>query len=152
MAAPSFHFPRVEHAALSSRRRSDSLAICVRLKNEALYLREWIEFHRIAGVGHFHIFDDGSTDGTIEVLRPYVEHGIVTLQVGSRISNACVPGFLSSLLIHLPHTIKCLQSATLRIRYPWFCRKALTIAMTPNTARMATEICAWRKTHPTPLG
>lgn len=102
MAPPSIQFPHVELAASSSRSRSVSLAICVRLKNEALYLQEWIEFHRIAGVGHFHIFDDGSTDGTIEVLRPYVEHGIVTLQVGSRISTTRVPIFLSPLLNHLP--------------------------------------------------
>ena len=59
-----------------------ALAVCVRLKNEAIYLQEWLEFHLIAGVGHFYIFDDSSTDGTVALLRPYVDRGLVTLQVG----------------------------------------------------------------------
>ena len=41
------------------------LAVCVRLKNEGLYLREWIEFHRLAGVDFFHVFDDASQDATV---------------------------------------------------------------------------------------
>jgi hypothetical protein len=69
----------------------------VRLKNEALYLREWIEFHRLAGVGHFHVFDDGSTDGTIDVLKPYVERGLITLQVDLRITpSPCPPLYRSA--------------------------------------------------------
>jgi hypothetical protein len=55
------------------------LAICAIFKDEAEYLREWIEFHRIVGVEKFVLFDHGSTDGSAELLAPYVEAGIVSV-------------------------------------------------------------------------
>ena len=42
------------------------------LLNQARYLREWIEFHRLMGVQLFLIFDHGSTDGTQRLLQEYV--------------------------------------------------------------------------------
>lgn len=48
-------------------------------KNEAAYLKEWIEFHRIVGVEHFYLYNNYSDDNYMDVLRPYVEQGIVTL-------------------------------------------------------------------------
>ena len=53
-----------------------SIAACV--KDEGRYLREWIEYHLWAGVDHFYIYDNGSTDNTKEMLAPYIEGGIVT--------------------------------------------------------------------------
>ena len=53
-----------------------SVAACV--KNEGRYLREWIEYHLWAGVEHFYIYDNGSTDNTKDVLEPYLQRGIVT--------------------------------------------------------------------------
>jgi hypothetical protein len=47
--------------------------------NEAPYLAEWIEFHRLLGVEHFYLYDNGSTDGGAEALADYVGQGIVTL-------------------------------------------------------------------------
>lgn len=46
-------------------------------KNEGLYIREWIAYHRIAGVQKFIIYDNGSTDNMKEVLTPYIESGVV---------------------------------------------------------------------------
>jgi Glycosyltransferase family 92 len=54
-----------------------SIAICAIFKNEAPYLREWIEFHRIVGVGHFHLYQNRSEDDWQAILRPYIEDGIV---------------------------------------------------------------------------
>jgi Glycosyltransferase family 92 len=45
------------------------LAIAAILRNEAAYAVEWAEFHARAGVARFLIYDNGSTDGTMEVLR-----------------------------------------------------------------------------------
>lgn len=59
---------------------SFDLSIGAILQDEAPYLREWIEFHRLVGVQHFFLFDDRSTDHPEDVLRPYVEAGLVTLQ------------------------------------------------------------------------
>lgn len=48
------------------------------IKNEGPYLQEWLEFHRLVGVEHFYIYDNGSTDDTIKVLKPYIDHDIIT--------------------------------------------------------------------------
>jgi hypothetical protein len=36
------------------------LSACLFVKDENSYLPEWIEFHRLAGVEHFYIYDNGS--------------------------------------------------------------------------------------------
>lgn len=56
----------------------DVLSVVVIVKNEARDIREWIEFHRIVGVTHFYIYDNGSEDDLKEVLQPYMDAGIVT--------------------------------------------------------------------------
>jgi hypothetical protein len=56
------------------------LAACATYRDEAPYLREWIEFHRIVGVERFFLYDTGSTDDHGEVLAPYVDRGIVTVE------------------------------------------------------------------------
>jgi Glycosyltransferase family 92 len=55
------------------------LAACSVYLDEAPYLREWIEFHRLVGVERFFLYDNGSRDHHLEVLAPYVERGIVVL-------------------------------------------------------------------------
>ncbi|MBR0060513.1 MAG: glycosyltransferase family 92 protein [Selenomonadaceae bacterium] len=53
------------------------LAIVAILKNEAPYLREWLDYHLMAGVDHFYLYDNDSTDNQAEVAAPYVEMGLV---------------------------------------------------------------------------
>lgn len=53
------------------------LSIVAVVKNEVRYLREWIEFHLMQGVEHFYITDNGSTDGTHEILKEYADKQIV---------------------------------------------------------------------------
>jgi len=55
------------------------LTIAAIVRNEGRYLAEWIEFHTLGGVEHFYIYDNDSSDGTAEILRPYVLQGRVTL-------------------------------------------------------------------------
>lgn len=55
------------------------LSICATYRDVAEYLREWIEFHRIVGVDHFYLYDNGSEDDHREALAPYVSDGIVTV-------------------------------------------------------------------------
>lgn len=47
-------------------------------KNEAPYIVEWIEFHKMVGVSHFYIYDNESEDNFREVLEPYIKNGEVT--------------------------------------------------------------------------
>ena len=52
------------------------LAACTIYRDDAAYLAEWIEFHRLMGVERFFLYDNGSTDHHREVLAPYLEEGI----------------------------------------------------------------------------
>jgi hypothetical protein len=45
--------------------------------NEARYLREWIEFHKLVGFDRFFLYNNFSTDHHREVLAPYVADGTV---------------------------------------------------------------------------
>jgi len=58
---------------------SKYLSIGAIFRNEAEYLREWIEFHLRLGVEHFYLYDNESTDAPDPVLAPFVDAGLVTL-------------------------------------------------------------------------
>jgi hypothetical protein len=53
------------------------LSIVAILKNEALYIREWIEYHLLVGVERFYLYDNESEDNLKEVLEPYIKRGVV---------------------------------------------------------------------------
>lgn len=55
------------------------LSICAIFQNEARFLDEWIRFHQLVGVEHFWLYNNSSTDDYMEVLRPYINAGIVEL-------------------------------------------------------------------------
>ena len=48
------------------------LALVVIARNEARHIGEWGRFHALAGVRHFHLYDNASTDGTADALREAV--------------------------------------------------------------------------------
>jgi Glycosyl transferase family 2 len=45
------------------------LAVCAIFKNEAPFLEEWLAWHRVIGVSHFFLYDNGSTDGGADLIR-----------------------------------------------------------------------------------
>lgn len=53
------------------------LAVCAIAKDEGPYFKEWIEWHLSQGVDHFYIYDNESSDGTREILQPYIDSGVV---------------------------------------------------------------------------
>lgn len=53
------------------------LAVVAIMKNEAPYLKEWLDYHLLAGVDHFYIYDNESPDNQAYVAKPYVEAGFV---------------------------------------------------------------------------
>ncbi len=62
------------------------LSICSIFKDEAPYLKEWIEYHILAGVERFYLYDNDSTDNPLEILQPYIDKGIV---IYHKISGGC---------------------------------------------------------------
>lgn len=55
------------------------LSICTIFQNDAPYLKEWIEFHKLQGVEHFYLYNNLSKDDYLNVLSPYVSNREVTL-------------------------------------------------------------------------
>ena len=55
------------------------LSICAIFRDEGIFLKEWIEYHLIAGVEHFYLYNNFSDDHYKEVLQPYIDKGIVDL-------------------------------------------------------------------------
>jgi len=65
---------------MSQRSEKNYLSVCAIYKNEARYLQEWLEFHRLVGVERFYLYDNGSTDAHLDVIGPYVDEGVVVLR------------------------------------------------------------------------
>eukprot|EP00002_Diphylleia_rotans_P032948 TRINITY_DN6969_c0_g1_i6.p1 TRINITY_DN6969_c0_g1~~TRINITY_DN6969_c0_g1_i6.p1 ORF type:complete len:660 (+),score=111.97 TRINITY_DN6969_c0_g1_i6:49-2028(+) len=65
------------HLSMDSLKPPYILAMATVVKNEARFIREWIEFHLIQGFQHFLIFDDDSEDSIDVILQPYIKAGIV---------------------------------------------------------------------------
>jgi hypothetical protein len=55
------------------------VSIVAIFQNEAPYLKEWIEYHKLIGVEHFYLFNNFSKDDFHKVLDPYIESGEVEL-------------------------------------------------------------------------
>ncbi|MFU8817681.1 MAG: glycosyltransferase family 2 protein [Pseudomonadales bacterium] len=63
---------------IETRETRRRFAIVAIVKNEADYLLEWIAYHRCAGFDHFHLADNGSTDGTAALLQALERAGVVS--------------------------------------------------------------------------
>jgi hypothetical protein len=88
------------------------LSVCALFKNEAPYLKEWLEYHRMVGVDHFYLYDNGSKDRPFDVLAPYIKEGIVTLtrwsdRAGNRDGDNVERWVFSTQLPAYGHAVKC---------------------------------------------
>lgn len=70
----------VLHTLFTKRRTyRHEVALCLIFRNEAQFLREWIEYYLLIGVDHFYLYNNLSDDNYLEVLQPYIDNGTVTL-------------------------------------------------------------------------
>ncbi|MCB1111640.1 MAG: glycosyltransferase family 92 protein [Chlamydiales bacterium] len=69
----------VKLAITENRQYSVNIAITAIFRDEARFLKEWIDFHRLIGVERFYLYNNLSCDDYAAVLAPYVAAGIVTL-------------------------------------------------------------------------
>ena len=68
-----------ERAMQSIEVRPRKLSVTSILGRESPYVQEWVEYHLLAGVEHFYIYDNQKDEALPVVLAPYIEEGIVTL-------------------------------------------------------------------------
>ena len=86
----------------------DLLAVSI-VRDEAPYIKEWIDYHLLAGRDHFLIYDNDSADNLREVVAPYVAKNLVTV-------------------IPYPKTSRQLEAYNDAIRYfKYYCRRMVFI-------------------------
>jgi hypothetical protein len=56
---------------------SYELGVVTLFRDEANYLKEWVEYHHMLGVDHFLLYNDRSQDNWEEVLAPYIKANLV---------------------------------------------------------------------------
>lgn len=79
LAALGYKYLRWKQAQGKTPPRWLCAAAC--MKNEASYIEEWLRYHLLVGVEHFYLYNNNSEDEIEEVLRPWIECGLVTYTV-----------------------------------------------------------------------
>lgn len=69
----------VNSVAHSKKSFKYKISLCLIFKDEAPYLKEWLEYHLLIGIDHFYLYNNNSEDSFKEVLKPYIEKGVVSL-------------------------------------------------------------------------
>jgi hypothetical protein len=54
------------------------LSVLAQFKNETMNLKVWIDHYLWQGVDHFYLIDNDSTDNPMDILKPYIDKGIVS--------------------------------------------------------------------------
>lgn len=66
-------------STLDAKNYKYQLSICTIFQNEARFLKEWIEYHKLLGVEHFYLYNNRSEDNYLPILKPYIDSGEVEL-------------------------------------------------------------------------
>lgn len=65
---------------LKPKQRNGQIALHAMFKDEAPFLAEWVEYHLSQGIKHIYLTNDNSIDHWQEVLKPYLEAGLVEVE------------------------------------------------------------------------
>eukprot|EP01025_Chloroclados_australasicus_P044166 TRINITY_DN4763_c0_g1_i7.p1 TRINITY_DN4763_c0_g1~~TRINITY_DN4763_c0_g1_i7.p1 ORF type:complete len:588 (-),score=12.87 TRINITY_DN4763_c0_g1_i7:5760-7523(-) len=71
------------------KQKAYDISICAIFRDEDKVMLEWVAYHLMIGIQHFFLYNDHSTDESLEVLQPLVQNQLVTLLHRSEI-NASV--------------------------------------------------------------
>lgn len=56
-----------------------NISLCLIFKNEAPFLKEWLDYHITVGIDHFYLYNNNSDDNYLEIIQPYIDKGYITL-------------------------------------------------------------------------
>ena len=77
------------------------LAACAVFRDEDRFLREWLSFHICAGIEHFFLYADRPFDDCYrEILQPFIDAGLVTLDRAVPVRDPQIPTYDSCLANH----------------------------------------------------
>jgi hypothetical protein len=71
----------VRLSSIVSRKPNETLVLSLVVKNEADIILDNIFFHYSKGVDYIIVTDNGSTDGTLEILQDLEEDGLIYLNI-----------------------------------------------------------------------
>lgn len=87
-------------------------------RDESKYLKEWIEFHLLVGIDYFHLVNNNSSDNYLDVLKEYIDVGIVTLYNMDIETTKNIPGKINEQII-VSHWIKKLNEIAISSSDDW---------------------------------
>ncbi|MBC6436166.1 hypothetical protein FM036_45285 [Nostoc sp. HG1] len=64
------------------------IALVLIVRNEAAHIAEWAQFHRLAGVDRFFVYDNGCTDGTIGVAADTLGERLTVIPWNQKLRDA----------------------------------------------------------------
>lgn len=119
-------------------------AITTVLRDEENYVAEWASFHKAVGVRHFFVYDDGSTDRTLPILRdllPQAELTILPWRFGMRDVRMSLP--LNRQVLAFAHAI-----LNFGADFRWMAFIDVDEFILPKTGRTIEEALAGAKGFP----
>ena len=121
-----------------SNTKGGKLAICALFRDEAPYIKEWIEYHRLIGVDHFFLYNNHSSDKWKKVLQPYVGMGIVTV-----FDLSMPPPFERWQIKAYHHALECSRG-----KFEWLAAIDVDEFICPTRDQSLVEILASLDSHP----
>jgi len=79
------------------------LVFATNFKNENSYLAEWLNYHIIAGVDHFYLYDQDGGEEARKILEPYEKAGLVTRHAWTHYDGTRYDGPTRSFQINKNH-------------------------------------------------
>lgn len=114
------------------------IAVVTHLKNEETYVAEWILYHLAVGVRHFIVYENGSTDRTVDILRDLLPStGLTIIPWAFRLKDVRADQPLNSQTIAFSHAILNFGSA-----YRWMAFIDVDEFLLPNSGRTIEEALA----------
>lgn len=82
------------------------IALVLIVRNEETHIGEWARFHRLAGVRHVYVYDNGCTDGTIPQLQAALEGALTVLPWNQKLRDGMTGREIHNQVLAYAHAIR----------------------------------------------